>query len=129
MLIIVNDDQKVIGVVTDRDMFIALGTRNQLPGTITVGAIRSGKVHLCHADDDIHTALATMAREKVRRLPVVNREGQLEGVLSMDDVVAHAQRQGAGRAPDLSFEDIVETLKKVYAPRAPLVIQGRAASA
>ena len=70
-----------------------------------------------------------MAREKVRRLPVVNQEGQLEGILSMDDVVAHSQRQGAGRAPELSFEDVVETLKKVYAPWAPLATQGRAAFA
>ena len=35
------------------------------------------RVHLCYANDDIHTALETMAREKVRRLPVVNRKGIL----------------------------------------------------
>ena len=126
MLVIVNDDQKVLGVVTDRDMFIALGTRNQLPGDVTVGSVSSGKVYSCYADDDIRTALATMARERVRRLPVINREGKLEGILSMDDVVAHSQGQGAGRTPDLSFDDVIGTLKKVYAPR---IQQGRAVSA
>lgn len=100
ILPIVND-QKVVGVVTDRDLFIALGTRNRLPRDITVGEVISGKVHLCYADD-IQTALETMASEKVRRLPVVNRKGILQGILSMDDIVLHAEVRKPGVVADLS---------------------------
>ena len=123
------DDQKVVGVVTDRDLFIALGTRNRLPGDITVGEVTSGKVHLCYADDDIHTALETMGREKVRRLPVVNRKGVLQGILSMDDVVLRAEMRKPGVVADLFYDDVLRTLKKIYSPDTPLETQKRVASA
>jgi len=123
------DDQKVVGVVTDRDLFIAIGTRNRLPGDITVGQVSSGRVHLCCADDDIHSALETMAREKVRRLPVVNRKGILQGILSMDDIILRAEMRKPGVVADLFYDDVLRTLKKIYSPETPLVTQPRAASA
>jgi CBS domain-containing protein len=123
------DNQKVIGVVTDRDLFIALGTRNRLPADITVGQVSSGTVHLCYADDDIHTALETMARKKVRRLPVVNRKGILQGILSMDDIILHAEMRKPGVVADLFYDDVLRTLKKIYSPETPLTTQRRTASA
>jgi len=119
----------VIGVVTDRDLCIALGTRNRLPGEITLGEVMSGKVYWCKPDDDVRTALKTMAREKVRRLPVINVERQLEGILSMDDVVVHCEPRTLSKTPELSYEDIVDTLKKIYETQFPLVIPGKAAAA
>jgi CBS domain-containing protein len=123
------DDQRVVGVVTDRDLFIALGTRNRLAGDVTVGEVNSGRVHLCYADDDIHTALETMAREKVRRLPVVDSKRILQGILSMDDIILHAEPPKPGVPPDLSYEDVMRTLRKIYSPETPLATQGQAASA
>jgi CBS domain-containing protein len=123
------DDQKVVGVVTDRDLFIALGTRNRLPGEITVGEVSSGTVHLCYADEDIHTALETMAREKVRRLPVVNRKGILQGILSMDDIVLRGEMRKPGVIADLFYDDVLRTLKKIYSPETPLATQRRTAAA
>lgn len=123
------DNQKVMGVVTDRDMFIALGTRNRLPADIAVGQVSSGTVHLCYADDDIHTALETMAREKVRRLPVVNRKGILQGILSMDDIILRAEMRKPGVVADLFYDDVLRTLKKIYSPDTSLATQPRAASA
>lgn len=114
MLPLVNAEREVVGVVTDRDLCIALGTRNRLPGDITVGEIASGKVYSCKSNDNIGAALTTMAQLKVRRLPVLNAQGKLEGILSMDDIVAHAQAKSPGRVPELSYEDVVETLRKLY---------------
>jgi signal-transduction protein with cAMP-binding, CBS, and nucleotidyltransferase domain len=74
------------------------------------------KVHSCKATDDVRTALDTMAEEKVRRLVVVNEQNQHEGVLSMDDVVLHAETQTSGK-PDLSAGDILRTLKTLYSPQ------------
>jgi CBS domain-containing protein len=70
-------------------------------------------VHSCKATDDVRRALDIMAEEKVRRLVVVNEQNQLEGVLSMDDVVLHAETQTSGK-PDVSADDIVRTLKTLY---------------
>ncbi len=118
----------MIGVVTDRDLCIALGTRNKLPGEISVGEVASGRVHSCKPDDEIPKALATMAQTKVRRLPVVNAEGKLEGILSMDDVVLHSEARNLGKTPELSYEDVVDTLKKLYRPQLPELVHQKAAS-
>jgi CBS domain-containing protein len=127
ILPIVDAKRKVIGVVTDRDLCVALGTRNRLAGQITVGEVGSGEVHSCRKQDDIHTALQTMANKRVRRLPVVSEEGVLEGILSMDNVVLHTESAGLGRKPELSDEDVVKTLRQIYAPRVPQIVDARAA--
>ena len=116
---VANAEGKIIGVVTDRDICIALGTRNQLAGEVTVGDVISGKLFACQADDDVRTALATMAQEKVRRLPVIGADGKLEGILSMDDAVLHAEASHPGKASELSNEDVAVTLKKLYQPQVP----------
>jgi CBS domain-containing protein len=122
MLPVVDAQQKVVGVVTDRDLCVALGTRNRLPGEINVGEVASGKVYFCRPEDDIHAALETMAKQKVRRLAVLNQHGTLEGILSMDDVVLHAEAWGPGRTIELSHGEIVETLRRVYGPQLPQVV-------
>lgn len=126
---VINAQGNVIGVVTDRDICIALGTRNRLPGEITVGEIISGKVVACRPEDDLRTALATMAQEKVRRLPVITADGKLEGILSMDDIVLHAEGGSPGRPPELSHEDVAVTLKKLYQPQVPELAHKKAAAA
>ena len=113
---VVDTERKVTGVVTDRDIAIALGTRNRLPGEIVVADVATRKVHSCKATDDVRNALDTMAEQKVRRLIVVNEQNQLEGVLSMDDIVIHAETQASGK-PDLPAGDILRTLKMVYSPQ------------
>jgi len=122
MLPIVDAQQKVVGVVTDRDLCVALGTRNRLPGEVTVGEATTGKVFSCKPTDDIHAALETMAKQKVRRLVVLNEQGTLEGILSMDDVVLHAETGKLGRTVDLSQAEIVEALRRVYGPQLPQIV-------
>lgn len=89
MLPVVGNDQKLLGVVTDRDICIAMGTRNRLAGELTVGEIATQNVVSCKPDDEIHEALHTMAGKQVRRLPVVNKKGVPQGILSMDDIITH----------------------------------------
>ena len=129
MLPIVNAQQKVIGVITDRDLCIALGTRNQLAGEVAVGDVMSGTVYSCRPEDDIHAALDTMAQNRVRRLPVISKEGHLEGILSMDNVVLHADAAGAGKTAELGSRDILVTLQRIYGPRVPQLVETRAATA
>jgi len=63
-----------------------------------------------------------MGEKKVRRLPVVNASNKLQGILSMDDVVLHADAKN----PELSYEDVVKTLKGLYSPPLPELAQQRA---
>jgi CBS domain-containing protein len=119
MLPIVDHQGKVTGVVTDRDICIALGTRARPAADITVAEVQAEKLFACKADDDIHTALAIISGAKVRRLPVVDGEGKLTGILSLDDVVLHAVSGGRGRVPELSNSDVIEYMKRVYRPSLP----------
>jgi CBS domain-containing protein len=124
ILPVVNAENKVVGVVTDRDLCIALGTRNRLAGDITVGEVASGKLISCRPDDDIHYVLALMGEAKVRRLPVINEKGAVEGILSIDDVLLHSEMGRFGTAPELSFDEASATLKRLYRPDlAQLVIE------
>jgi len=127
ILPVVNAQQQVIGVVTDRDVCIALGTRNRLAGEIAVGQVTSGKVFACKPEDDVRVALATMAHAKVRRLPVTNADGKLEGILSMDDVVAHSEARIPGKTSELSHDEVVDTLKTLYRGEVPEVVHKKTA--
>jgi CBS domain-containing protein len=127
ILPVVDEQEKLVGVITDRDICIALGTRNRLPGDIAVKDVASAHVYWCKSDDDLRTALRIMAASRVRRLPVVNSSGVLEGILSMDDVVLHAE--DGNRASELPAENVVKTLKSVYSSGLPQVVAKKFAAA
>jgi len=104
---------KLMGVITDRDICIALGTRNCLAGELRVGEVMSGELHSCAPDDDIHMALQTMREAKIRRLPVMAQDGTLVGVLSMDDILFRAEPRGPGKEPELSCDEVVRTFRSI----------------
>lgn len=113
MLPVVGDGGLVLGVVTDRDLCIALGTRNRPASDITAGDTMSGSVFSSRPEEDIHGALNTMKRNRVRRLVVLAADGGLEGVLSLDDVAVHAEKVDGKKQPELSYQDVVDTLKAI----------------
>ncbi len=108
---VVADTGRVTGAVTDRDICIGLGTKNRLPGQVTVGEIAGDTLAACAPDDDIHQALATMAARKVHRLVVVGAKGELAGVLSVDDVVAKGLKTRT--AGEVSPEELTSTLREI----------------
>jgi len=116
ILPIVDAKRRVVGVMTDRDIAIALGTRNRLAGEIVAAEVAAPKVQTCKPTDDVSWALDIMAENKVRRLVVVNEQNQLEGILSMDDVVLYAETQTSGK-PEVSADDVLRTLKGLYSPQ------------
>lgn len=89
---IVNEQKQIIGVITDRDICIAVATRNQLPTQIWVGEIGTGrKIRSCAPDDDAEDALKTMKKYQLRRLPVINKEDNvLLGILSISDLLRYS---------------------------------------
>jgi len=110
---VVDFENRVAGVLTDRDVCIALGTRNQKASDVLVRDVMTDRVYGCAVEDDIHTALQTMEKHQVRRLPVVNPDGKLVGVLSIGDLTLHAEKREGKKIPDLSSEDVVETYQGI----------------
>ena len=100
---------RVVGIITDRDICIALGTRNVKASEILVKEVTLPKLFYARPDDDIHAALNTMSAQKVRRLPVVDDQAVLLGILCMDDLVLLAEEKGA----DLTYYDIIEAMKSI----------------
>jgi len=121
MLPVVGNDGQIHGVVTDRDIAIAMGTRNRLAGELTVGEIATTNVVTCKPEDEIHEALQTMAEKHIRRLPVVNNEGIPEGILSIDDIITHGDLGKWQGCCELSAEEIIRALKKLYGQKSPMV--------
>jgi CBS domain-containing protein len=119
---------KIVGVVTDRDICIALGTRNRVAGDITVREVMSGKLFACSPDDDVHIALQMMKEGGVRRLPVIVKNGTLVGVISMDDLLLRAEAAGIGKQPELSTEEVVRTYRAIDQRRVPQIVLARGAA-
>lgn len=108
------DGGKLAGVVTDRDMFIALATRNQLASRLTVGDVARTNVLTCEPDDDVHHVLDAMKTRRVRRVPVVGFGGTVLGVVSMNDVLL-----AAGPGQGVRTDKIVDTFQGICAHRHP----------
>jgi CBS domain-containing protein len=76
-----------VGVLTDRDIVVAVVAREIDPRTLRVGDVMTREPVVAREEDSSATALQEMRRIGVRRLPVVGEHGRLVGVLSLDDVI------------------------------------------
>lgn len=110
--------QKTIGVVTDRDICMALATRHRKPGDIRVDELMSGRLVAVHPEDDVHVALDAMRVERVRRVPVLDQQDVLAGMLSINDLVLAAEPPTGRVRPELSVLEVMNTLKAICGHQA-----------
>lgn len=108
------ENGRIRGVVTDRDLFIALGTRDQRPSTMTVGDVMRGPLYTCGPDDDVEAVLAIMKEHAIRRIPVEGFGGTVLGIVSMNDMV-----RAVGARKGLRGAEVVETLQSICAHHQP----------
>jgi CBS domain-containing protein len=107
---VVNEERKVTGMITARDICIAAATRSTAPANIRVRDVTSGHVHTCFSEDDVSIVLRTMKEWRVRRLPVLDRQGRLVGIVSLNDLVARADRRSGANVPG---DEFLATLKSI----------------
>ena len=107
---VVNEERRVIGMVTDRDICIAAATRAAKPSDIQVRDVMSQAVASCKAEDDANTAMRTMREWRVRRLPVLDSHGQLAGILSVNDLAMHADTRAGANVSGHAFLDMFKTI-------------------
>lgn len=108
---VVDPHGAVVGVVTDRDVCLVVGDKHRAMTHVSVQDAMSQPFFSCYVDDSIKAALATMAKRHVRRLPVLDRHGHLQGVLSLDDIIQVSSHRGAPTA-----EDVLAALVGITAP-------------
>jgi CBS domain-containing protein len=109
---------RVVGVLTDRDICMAIGRMTRPASDILVREIMSTDVVLAATTDEVETVLARMGGRQVRRLPVVDPHGALQGIVSLDDLVLHVEpATPTGPPPPLADRDIVAALRQICGRR------------
>lgn len=93
----VGDNDRLVGVITDRDIAIRAVAQHLSPDT-PVREVMSQEVLYCFEDEDIEKVAQNMADNQVRRLPVVNRDKRLVGIVSLGDVSRSTKARTAGEA-------------------------------
>jgi len=112
------ESQRVVGVVTDRDICMAAYTKGQLLNQIPVRDVMSSSVRSCKPSDDLGAAEAKLRDAQVHRLPVVDSADQLLGVISIADIAREAAHEVGALRRTATTEEVGATLAEVRKPRS-----------
>lgn len=80
------DNRKLAGIVTDRDLAMRVVAEGLDPSTTPVRDIMTRELVTCHEDDSLDTALKAMSNHQLRRIPVVDADGRIAGIIAQADV-------------------------------------------
>ena len=111
---IVSEHGFVVGIVTDRDACMAAFTKARRLDEILTRDVMSSPVESVTTTESIEATEAKMRRYRIRRIPVVDAEGKLRGVISLNDIVRHVE---AERDDGLGPEALAVTLAQISEPR------------
>ena len=103
-IIPVVEGEKLVGTVTDRDIAIRVVAEGKSPESVTVGEIASRELVTIDPQQELDEALRLMARHQIRRLPVVEEDGRLVGIVAQADIARNASDEKTG--------DLVEDISK-----------------
>lgn len=113
---------KLAGVITDRDICMAVATKGRSPGSIQVGEVMNKKPVSCLPGDELKTALRRMGDAQVRRIPVTDTQGNLRGIVTLNDLILHAEKTDRhGEAP-VTYADVMGVLQTVSKHRLETAI-------
>jgi CBS domain-containing protein len=115
---VVDREQRVIGMITDRDICMAAYFQDRPLSDVQVQQAMASKIIACRPDDDVKTAERLMRESQIRRVPVIDRNGHLLGVLSVNDLARKAASDRHLSSPQVGEAGVVTTLAAIAAPRA-----------
>jgi CBS domain-containing protein len=93
----VGENDRLIGMITDRDIAVRAVAAGKGPDT-PVREVMTHDVKYCYEDEDLNRVAQNMAEQRVRRLPVLNRDKRLVGILSLGDLALTQGEKAAGKA-------------------------------
>lgn len=112
-LVVVDDDRRPAAMLTDRDVCMAAYTQGKLLSAIPVSVAMSKRLFALHADASLLAAERTMRLHGLRRLPVVDADHVLVGLVSLCDIAAHAQEPPDRARDGLSASAVAQTLADI----------------
>ncbi|HTM44570.1 MAG TPA: CBS domain-containing protein [Polyangiaceae bacterium] len=114
---IVDNEQRVTGMITDRDICMAALFKGRPIQQISIGEAMSRVPITCHPDDTIQQAERIMREARVRRLPVTDDGGRLIGLISLNDIALEAANERSSHTPQIALNDVALTLSAVCRQR------------
>jgi len=112
---VVDDDQRPIGMITDRDVAMASYVKGAAPHRLVVGETMTGRVFTCRDTDAVAVPHELMREHQVRRIPVTDEAGCLVGLLSLSDLSQVAVAVEKGKTKVRS--DLADTMGALTRPR------------
>jgi CBS domain-containing protein len=101
------DNRRLVGIVTDRDITIRAVADGRNPQETQVQAAMTPELIYCYEDQDVREAAHIMETQQIRRLPIVDRQHQLVGIIALGDLAVDASRKMSGEV----LEQISEPAK------------------
>jgi CBS domain-containing protein len=92
---VLNEHAQVVGMITDRDLCMAVFLQGASMSEIEVSTVMSRQLFVCTSDDELSAAERIMCEKKVRRLPVLDTQARLVGLLSLSDIATRADQEHA----------------------------------
>lgn len=113
---VVDEDSAVVGILTDRDVCMAALRADRSLSLVQARYAMSANVYTCSPEDTIEEAERRMGQHQVRRLPVVDADGRVRGILSLDDIAREAARQEGLIMPPVATREVGRTLGQITRP-------------
>jgi CBS domain-containing protein len=95
--LLIGEDDQLKGTVTDRDIVLRAVAEGKNLESTTVGDVLTGELLYCKADQDVDQVAQNMSEKQVRRMPVVNEDKRLVGVVSIGDMAQALNKEEVGR--------------------------------
>jgi CBS domain-containing protein len=126
---IVDHDNRVIGMLTDRDVCMSAYLQGAALTAASVTSAMSKELFSCHPDDDLASVERLMRDKQIRRVPVVDAGGRLTGIVSLNDIAREAAQGSERKRPrEVSDAEVTSTIASVCAPRHRIIEATQAAA-
>jgi CBS domain-containing protein len=96
------DRKRLVGIITDRDLCMQIVAEGRDPNRMDVESCMTREPVTCRTDEDLETALDRMEANQIRRIPVVDAQGNLAGIIAQADIATRA------RSPQKTAEVVAE---------------------
>ena len=115
---VVDDEERLVGIITDRDICMAAYTQGSALGGLKVSAAMARDVATCGPDDTIAHVLGLMVQRRVRRIPVVGQDGTLAGMLALGGLATHLIGSDKSATASDACAALAQTLAAISRPWA-----------